>query len=82
VAREAFETGRRTENRDEAVKYTKFLRHRGCFQEPNNHQAADENTSVLEAGRMPENQMRTGDEYQRAPKRWKKTGTFPIDAAP
>ena len=44
--------------------------------------AAEENTSVSKlVGRMLESQMRMGDEYKRAHRRWKKTRPLPIDAA-
>lgn len=45
--------------------------------------AAGENTSVSRlVGRMLENQMRVSDEYWRAYRRWKKTGSLEgIDAA-
>jgi hypothetical protein len=44
--------------------------------------AAEENTSVSKlVGRMLESQMRMGDEYQRAYRRWKKIRNLPVDAA-
>lgn len=43
--------------------------------------AAEENTSVSKlVGRMLENQMRMGDEYKRAHRRWKKIRPLPLDA--
>jgi hypothetical protein len=44
--------------------------------------AAEENTSVSKlVGRMLESQMRMGDEYKRAYRRWKKIQNLPVDAA-
>ncbi len=44
--------------------------------------AAEENTSVSKlVGRMLESQMRMGDEYKRAYRRWKKIRNLPVDAA-
>jgi hypothetical protein len=44
--------------------------------------AAEENTSVSKlVGQMLENQMRMGDEYRRAHRRWKKIQSLPVDAA-
>lgn len=44
--------------------------------------AADENTSVSKlVGGMLESQMRMGDEYRRAHRRWKKMQNLPVDAA-
>jgi hypothetical protein len=44
--------------------------------------AAEENTSVSKlVGRMLESQMRMGDEYRRAYRRWKKIQNLPVDAA-
>jgi hypothetical protein len=44
--------------------------------------AAEENTSVSKlVGRMLESQMRMGDEYKRAYRRWKKVQNLPVDAA-
>jgi hypothetical protein len=44
--------------------------------------AAEEDTSVSKlVGRMLESQMRMGDEYWRAYRRWKKIRNLPVDAA-
>jgi hypothetical protein len=44
--------------------------------------AAEENTSVSKlVGRMLETQMRMGDDYKRAHRRWKKIQNLPVDAA-
>ncbi len=44
--------------------------------------AAEENTSVSSlVGQMLEKEMRMGDEYRRAYRRWKKIPSMPLDAA-
>ena len=44
--------------------------------------AAEENSSVSRlAGQMLENEMRMGDEYQRAYRRWKRIQSVPLNAA-
>ncbi len=44
--------------------------------------AAEENTSVSKlVGRLLESQMKMGDEYKRAHRRWKKIHSLPVDAA-
>jgi hypothetical protein len=43
---------------------------------------AEENAFVSKlVGRMLESQMRMGDEYRRAHRRWKKIRNLPVDAA-